>query len=99
MIRRPPRSTLFPYTTLFRSYAAGSEVIHAGFHALIAQVVVTAKGKEHSGRQTTVVIDKGFHLFNASPQLIAQPKHHKRRMVGVASENVLALFVKETHQR
>src|SRR2546429_8850414 len=26
MIRRPPRSTLFPYTTLFRSYQAGSTV-------------------------------------------------------------------------
>src|SRR5690348_17775832 len=25
MIRRPPRSTLFPYTTLFRSRVAGSE--------------------------------------------------------------------------
>src|SRR3712207_8409246 len=24
MIRRPPRSTLFPYTTLFRSYSAGN---------------------------------------------------------------------------
>src|SRR2546427_2300938 len=24
MIRRPPRSTLFPYTTLFRSHANGS---------------------------------------------------------------------------
>src|SRR2546422_1092983 len=24
MIRRPPRSTLFPYTTLFRSVASGS---------------------------------------------------------------------------
>src|SRR2546422_1899402 len=24
MIRRPPRSTLFPYTTLFRSYLPGS---------------------------------------------------------------------------
>src|SRR3989449_11256988 len=24
MIRRPPRSTLFPYTTLFRSYLGGS---------------------------------------------------------------------------
>src|SRR2546430_6085614 len=24
MIRRPPRSTLFPYTTLFRSQAAGA---------------------------------------------------------------------------
>src|SRR2546422_7382031 len=26
MIRRPPRSTLFPYTTLFRSYALGNEI-------------------------------------------------------------------------
>src|SRR5256884_7924946 len=26
MIRRPPRSTLFPYTTLFRSYALVEEV-------------------------------------------------------------------------
>src|SRR3712207_7627504 len=25
MIRRPPRSTLFPYTTLFRSHADGEE--------------------------------------------------------------------------
>src|SRR2546426_5624253 len=25
MIRRPPRSTLFPYTTLFRSRAVGAE--------------------------------------------------------------------------
>src|SRR5256886_4334591 len=25
MIRRPPRSTLFPYTTLFRSLAPGTE--------------------------------------------------------------------------
>src|SRR2546422_1525266 len=26
MIRRPPRSTLFPYTTLFRSHANGKEL-------------------------------------------------------------------------
>src|SRR3712207_8017766 len=26
MIRRPPRSTLFPYTTLFRSYGASAGV-------------------------------------------------------------------------
>src|SRR3712207_7203218 len=35
MIRRPPRSTLFPYTTLFRSHLIGlkfdpAEVIEAG---------------------------------------------------------------------
>src|SRR3712207_7652592 len=28
MIRRPPRSTLFPYTTLFRSEPAGDASIH-----------------------------------------------------------------------
>src|SRR5256885_2462731 len=31
MIRRPPRSTLFPYTTLFRS--AASSYATAGWHA------------------------------------------------------------------
>src|SRR3712207_9007023 len=29
MIRRPPRSTLFPYTTLFRSLVAHAEVVDA----------------------------------------------------------------------
>src|SRR3712207_7801090 len=30
MIRRPPRSTLFPYTTLFRSLARGLRRVDAG---------------------------------------------------------------------
>src|SRR2546422_8324386 len=30
MIRRPPRSTLFPYTTLFRSIFGAGELICAG---------------------------------------------------------------------
>src|SRR3712207_7568029 len=30
MIRRPPRSTLFPYTTLFRSERAAGRIV--GFH-------------------------------------------------------------------
>src|SRR3989449_2501091 len=29
MIRRPPRSTLFPYTTLFRSLVISHELVHA----------------------------------------------------------------------
>src|SRR3712207_6968766 len=28
MIRRPPRSTLFPYTTLFRSWREGDNYVH-----------------------------------------------------------------------
>src|SRR2546430_11469024 len=41
MIRRPPRSTLFPYTTLFRSHRVFVSVAHvprwmAGFAAMLA---------------------------------------------------------------
>src|SRR3712207_7201001 len=34
MIRRPPRSTLFPYTTLFRSWFVGRTVIN-GFRRVL----------------------------------------------------------------
>src|SRR5256885_13046643 len=32
MIRRPPRSTLFPYTTLFRSVTHGRILEEVGYH-------------------------------------------------------------------
>src|SRR3712207_7202306 len=35
MIRRPPRSTLFPYTTLFRSAVRLAECGHQGFFHLL----------------------------------------------------------------
>src|SRR3712207_9380845 len=37
MIRRPPRSTLFPYTTLFRSVVRGAPPAHLGAAAQRAQ--------------------------------------------------------------
>src|SRR5256885_6130382 len=43
MIRRPPRSTLFPYTTLFRSLHAGEDVEHA------LDVVVVRHGRRRPG--------------------------------------------------
>src|SRR5258708_19757744 len=37
MIRRPPRSTLFPYTTLFRSYPLpGPQIYHTDYHTFAA---------------------------------------------------------------
>src|SRR3712207_9072076 len=40
MIRRPPRSTLFPYTTLFRSFVAPTLLVLAVFHLWpIAQTI------------------------------------------------------------
>src|SRR5258708_26642409 len=37
MIRRPPRSTLFPYTTLFRSRACAPGVCHLRYRFLLAE--------------------------------------------------------------
>src|SRR2546429_8226191 len=54
MIRRPPRSTLFPYTTLFRSFdrAAGDGVafteIRVVAHSGAVSVVISCNG-QHSG--------------------------------------------------
>src|SRR3990167_2181732 len=44
MIRRPPRSTLFPYTTLFRSYTV------AAFRFGTVKLVVGTVGPEWCGR-------------------------------------------------
>src|SRR2546425_2268508 len=43
MIRRPPRSTLFPYTTLFRSRSVPYFSGDAGVHARYADLAVVAR--------------------------------------------------------
>src|SRR2546426_7158136 len=54
MIRRPPRSTLFPYTTLFRSKE-------------IKQVMADAERARQYGTRTMVFIDE-IHRFNKAQQ-------------------------------
>src|SRR2546430_6503865 len=55
MIRRPPRSTLFPYTTLFRSrWAAGPAVERAaGFPASSRPAGHRRAGRERSEEHTS----------------------------------------------
>src|SRR2546422_2562648 len=56
MIRRPPRSTLFPYTTLFRSVptSVGYGASFAGLAALLGMLNSCGSGV------TVVNIDNGF---------------------------------------
>src|SRR2546426_7830679 len=62
MIRRPPRSTLFPYTTLFRScvltggYEALTELIYVGFDCLQALSVDTQDRKSTRLNSSHLVI-------------------------------------------
>src|SRR2546430_12453733 len=62
MIRRPPRSTLFPYTTLFRSpflcraygYATDAYMVESGPTKLFRSLCVLYEGVElHEDRKST----------------------------------------------
>src|SRR3712207_8711330 len=52
MIRRPPRSTLFPYTTLFRSSAVGpvEQLGHVLLPQLVEAVMRLIGGERHEWR-------------------------------------------------
>src|SRR3712207_9471571 len=58
MIRRPPRSTLFPYTTLFRSAVIVSE--YAGrlkFHDVVEGLTYHAETDETTGMTEKIITD------------------------------------------
>src|SRR5471032_2452338 len=61
MIRRPPRSTLFPYTTLFRSFArARDRRDNADLHACDAE---TGNGDRKSTRLNSSHITISYAVF------------------------------------
>src|SRR2546426_11700432 len=59
MTRRPPRSTLFPYTTLFRSAAAHPVHVELVGAAGLAPRDVVAEGGEVGGRDRGRDLDHG----------------------------------------
>src|SRR5258708_28028300 len=72
MIRRPPRSTLFPYTTLFRSLAFRAPVDFFGLpHVRAASA--KAEGFEAHGLQSDVSeeVDRKSTRLNSSHQIIS----------------------------
>src|SRR5258708_9771046 len=78
MIRRPPRSTLFPYTTLFRSFAVLTSGGDApGMNAAIRAVVRTGLhlGHEvvgiHEGFKGLPTTDRKSTRLNSSHQIIS----------------------------
>src|SRR5258708_9911866 len=84
MIRRPPRSTLFPYTTLFRSDEDGAENHLAGAHRVhalpaLGQLLRVADDVEagHGGQggprpvREGDAVDRKSTRLNSSHQIIS----------------------------
>src|SRR5256885_11941971 len=69
MIRRPPRSTLFPYTTLFRSLqlagAAGVPVIHFGTDTATFLEDFAAAGGDVIGVDWRIPLDEAWRRIGA----------------------------------
>src|SRR5438445_2217107 len=73
MIRRPPRSTLFPYTTLFRSLLAGHEEL-VGFRR---------KGDALRTRNAGDLVDtRSFEDTNHFDRIVAEPRHKDLTFAG-----------------
>src|SRR3712207_8450662 len=59
MIRRPPRSTLFPYTTLFRSFTAALSQVFFGRATEVREVGHRLRGLSGTGGLLAVVGPSG----------------------------------------
>src|SRR5438270_7772446 len=69
MIRRPPRSTLFPYTTLFRSYQIGrdDEALKPYLH--IDEIILIAK------KNNVDAIHPGYGFLSENAEFARSEEH------------------------
>src|SRR5256885_9924718 len=87
MIRRPPRSTLFPYTTLFRSsmgdvtgtlaqndQALAALLTHLG--NVMGDFDATLAGNEQNFHTTIVTLDPLLTELNGTLSIVARSEEH-----------------------
>src|SRR2546430_13547436 len=90
MIRRPPRSTLFPYTTLFRSESLDDEILR------------TLEPRLESGRPFAGVNDIGNHHLTVGARIagrIAERSEEHTSELQSQSNLVCRLLLEKKKQR
>src|SRR2546430_8214404 len=93
MIRRPPRSTLFPYTTLFRSLSGALVGVHLAAHEkeVVAHAVQQNAGVDEAHARPCVADRKSTRLNSSHSQIsyavfcLKKKKHHHRHPLPPAS--------------
>src|SRR2546426_9326166 len=72
MIRRPPRSTLFPYTTLFRSCTEGPMIaIHAASHRIDSKATTNPDAAAPDRLRSRKTLDRKSTRLNSSHLVIS----------------------------
>src|SRR2546425_6214037 len=71
MIRRPPRSTLFPYTTLFRSAQDHGQPLPLGEQARLLAGQLAPDDGEHVGRDARVELPRRSEEHTSELQSLA----------------------------
>src|SRR5256712_9495571 len=103
MIRRPPRSTLFPYTTLFRSHArAGPELRFDFVEKIVRDVGVTALSTDP--RRDDLPVQTGgrhpiAHLSGVSVALLLPDSSEEGLFIRLAArQDAVAFFPSFAHR-
>src|SRR2546422_5807450 len=95
MIRRPPRSTLFPYTTLFRSGTCRSWCSRAtgapGSPARCSSWIRSRRSEEHTSE-----LQSRLHLVC---RLLLEKKKKKKEKVYYYRNRTTSTDVEESHHR
>src|SRR2546430_5206762 len=92
MIRRPPRSTLFPYTTLFRSgvEAALIDVAVAKGNLNVEEATAFWEEKKHSGQYIAERSEEHTSELQSQSNLVCRlllEKKKKEEYAGILNDN------------
>src|SRR3989449_5166999 len=83
MIRRPPRSTLFPYTTLFRSLAPGFKARMLGLNGWFSTNILGNRDGERSEEHTSELQSR-LHLV--CRLLLEKKKEENHRLAALRGD-------------
>src|SRR5438132_5979603 len=101
MLRPPPRSTLFPYTTLFRSYP--SQALCPALLLLLLMIVIETKSKSMSkiDNEHWIKVDLHIHTLDDPKDVIDYSDRKSTRLNSshtVISYAVFCLKKKKNHR-
>src|SRR2546425_4637310 len=95
MIRRPPRSTLFPYTTLFRSGVAAHRLEAEDALVEGARAVHVEGGEADVGKRSEEHTSELQSLAYLVCRLLLEKKKKKKRITKRVTEKALAMTTRQ----